>query len=1093
MTTASLRVLLVEDNPGDARLVREFLRDISELELHHVDSLAEGLEHLTIHDVDVILLDLGLPDSQGLETLHRVVAGASESPVIVLTGLDDEMTGMAAVRAGAEDYLAKGEWAGQILPRTIRYALERSENRLQLRRLNQILMAIRGVNQLIVREHDVGRLIQRCCEELVEPGGFDFAMIGLVDKTDTVTLLASSTTHTKENILKGAAMELQRPGCFEVVRQEGVLSGEELERLCSGCPSAELYAGGIKMVARLERRGQVYGFLCVINSKRTGATPDEQTLVQELADDLAFALYGIEEQRRREHAEALIAVRLQLLEFAAEHSIEEVLQKTLDEVENLTQSQMSFYHFEAGHRRTMSPRVWSTRMKQKYSQTRGAGMHKDLENADIWAASVETCQPLNPNDYAPLSATKGFPAIQLEVIRELTIPIYRNEKLVAVLGVGNKPTDYTEEDLGTVTLLADVAWEIAARKRTEADLRDTDRRYRRLFESAQDGILILDADTGIIIDVNPFLSDLLGYSRSAFIGKPLWEIGSFKIIAESQDAIEIFKEKNFFHLSELPLETADGRIVEVEVAGNVFQVDEANVIHCNIRDISERKRAEVERERLLSAIEQAGEMIIITDPEGIIQYVNPAFALTTGYAAGEAVGKSMSILKSGKQERAFYADLWATIISGRTWQGHIVNKRKDGTFYTEDMTISPVRDQVGKIINYVAVKHDITDHLQLESQLRQAQKMESVGRLAGGVAHDFNNMLGVILGSAELAMTMVKAEDPLHEFLREIFNAGKRSAEITRQLLAFARKQTIAPQSLDLNETVDGMLKMLRRLIGEDVCLAWLPETGLWPVRMDPSQIHQILANLCVNARDAIAGVGKITIETGMVTLNQESCDAQADDPCGDFVFLAVTDDGCGMDRQTLENIFEPFFTTKGVGKGTGLGLSTVYGIVKQNNGLIKVFSDPGNGTMFKIYLPRHKVETERDEISRNREIPTGRGETILVVEDEIALLHLIQSMLKRLGYSVLAAATPNEALNLVETCSRQIQLLMTDVVMPEMSGRDLAERLQASYPNIRVLYMSGYTDNIIARQCMLEEGVHFIHKPFVIDDIAIKLRKVLD
>ncbi len=422
----------------------------------------------------------------------------------------------------------------------------------------------------------------------------------------------------------------------------------------------------------------------------------------------------------------------------------------------------------------------------------------------------------------------------------------------------------------------------------------------------------------------------------------------------------------------------------------------------------------------------------------------------------------------------------------------MVNKRKDGTLYTEETTISPVRDASGRIVNYVAVKRDITEHLRLAAQFQQAQKMEAVGLLAGGVAHDYNNMLSVILGYAELALAKVDPAQPLHADLEEIIKAAIRSADITRQLLAFARKQTIIPVVLDLNETVESMLKMLRRLIGEDIDLAWLPEAGLCPVKMDPVQIDQILANLCVNARDAIADVGKITIETGNAVFDETYCADHFGFVAGEYVLLAVSDDGCGMDKETLDQIFEPFFTSKGVGQGTGLGLSTVYGIVKQNNGFINVYSEPGKGTTFRIYLPRYAgqaVDTPREKAA---EIPLSRGETVLVVEDEPALLKMGKMMLEKLGYRVLAAGTPGEAIRLAEEHAGEIQLLITDVVMPEMNGRDLAERMQSLYPGMKILFMSGYTADVIAHRGVLDEGVNFIQKPFSMKDLAVKVREAL-
>jgi ABC-type amino acid transport substrate-binding protein/signal transduction histidine kinase/CheY-like chemotaxis protein len=381
----------------------------------------------------------------------------------------------------------------------------------------------------------------------------------------------------------------------------------------------------------------------------------------------------------------------------------------------------------------------------------------------------------------------------------------------------------------------------------------------------------------------------------------------------------------------------------------------------------------------------------------------------------------------------------------------------------------------------------------LEDQLLQAQKMEAVGRLAGGVAHDYNNMLGVIIGYAGLGLDRLDASDPLYSDLEEILKAAKRSTDITRQLLAFARKQTIAPVPLDLNQTVEGMLKMLRRLIGEDINLAWLPKEGLWQVKMDPAQIDQILANLCVNARDAIAGVGKVTIETAKVTFDEAYCADHAGFLPGEFVMLAVSDDGCGMDKGTLENIFEPFFTTKDVDQGTGLGLATVYGIVKQNNGFINVYSEIGKGTTIKIYLARHAGAVVETKPESSAEIPRGQGEIVLLVEDEISMLNLTTRILERLDYFVLAAETPGEAMRLAAEHAGEIHLLITDVIMPEMNGRDLANQLQSLYPELKTLFMSGYTANVIAHRGVLDEGVHFIQKPFSMKELAGKIRETRD
>ena len=392
-----------------------------------------------------------------------------------------------------------------------------------------------------------------------------------------------------------------------------------------------------------------------------------------------------------------------------------------------------------------------------------------------------------------------------------------------------------------------------------------------------------------------------------------------------------------------------------------------------------------------------------------------------------------------------------------------------------------------------ARKRSEQEREKLQGQLIQAQKMESVGRLAGGVAHDFNNMLGAILGYTEMAMARIEPDEPLHTDLENIQEAAQRSADLTRHLLAFARKQTVSPKVIDLNDTIENMLKLLRRLIGEDIDLVWRPGKEVSPVKMDPSQIDQILANLCVNARDAIAGAGKVTIETGDTIFTEDYCRIHAGFVPGAYAMLIVSDNGCGMDKETQAHLFEPFFTTKEVGKGSGLGLATVYGIVKQNHGFINVYSEPGQGSAFKVYLPRHAVEPDR-AAKQEATMPGATGrETVLVVEDEPMLLDMTAAMLKLLGYTVLPAATPEKALRLAGEHGGTIDLLITDVVMPGMNGLELAEKLASLRPGLKRLFMSGYTANVIAHHGVLDEGVYFLQKPFLSNNLAAKVREALD
>jgi len=485
-------------------------------------------------------------------------------------------------------------------------------------------------------------------------------------------------------------------------------------------------------------------------------------------------------------------------------------------------------------------------------------------------------------------------------------------------------------------------------------------------------------------------------------------------------------------------------------------------------------------------------IFLIDNETGRILEANAAAAALYGYSHEELCAIKNTDLSAEPDEtrKATVSDM--TRIPVR-W-----HRRKNGTEFPVEITATHLIWESRPV--HIAAIRDITirmqaekDHLKLQAQLYQAQKMESVGRLAGGVAHDYNNMLNVILGYTELALDKVNSSEPLYADLQEILAAARRSADITRQLLAFARKQTIAPKVLDMNETVENMLTMLRRLIGENIDLVWRPEKKMVPVKIDISQLEQVLANLCVNARDAIAGVGKMTIETNTVIFDDAYCAERHGIIPGEFVLLAVSDDGCGMDQETLASIFEPFFTTKDVNQGTGLGLAMVYGIVKQNNGFINVYSEPGKGTTFRIYLPRYMGEKEQIQESISTQTHSGRGEMVLLVEDESALREMGKKMLERLGYGVWTAATPAEAFCLAAEHQDEIQLLITDVVMPEMNGRDLADQLHTLYPDMKILFMSGYTANVIAHQGVLDEGVQFIQKPFSMNDLGVKIRTILD
>ena len=504
------------------------------------------------------------------------------------------------------------------------------------------------------------------------------------------------------------------------------------------------------------------------------------------------------------------------------------------------------------------------------------------------------------------------------------------------------------------------------------------------------------------------------------------------------------------------------------------------------------------QEKYRRIVDTSNEGIWMLDEKQRISFVNNRLSERLGYQPEEMIGlelKSLLFEEDFQDHTKRMQDRQQGVAEQyeRRW------KHRNGQAIWTIVSATPIFDDRSQFKGSLAMLTDITkrklaeeEKTKLEYQLNQAQKIESIGQLAGGVAHDFNNMLGVILGHAELAMMKAEPSNPLIHDIEEIRTAAKRSADLTRQLLTFARKQTIAPRVLNLNETIAGMLNMLQRLIGENIHLSWNPATNPWSVKMDPVQIDQILANLCVNARDAISGIGKISIETQNCSLSESDKKFHPDVLPGDYVRLSVSDDGHGIEKDILPNIYEPFFTTKEFGQGTGLGLSTVFGAVKQNQGFIEVASELRQGTTFHIYLPRKQATATPVPEAATKPL-RGGTETVLLVEDDQMLLNLVKVMLEESGYTVLSALDIDTAITLAKEHSDPIHLLLTDMIMPEMNGRDLKDILQVIRPEMKVIFMSGYTADIIAKQGVIEEGVHFLQKPLSFDLLTAKVREVLD
>jgi PAS domain S-box-containing protein len=773
--------------------------------------------------------------------------------------------------------------------------------------------------------------------------------------------------------------------------------------------------------------------------------------------------------------------------------------------------------------------------------------------------------------------------------------------------------------------------EVVEHTRAEEALHRSETKFRTLYDSTSDAVMLLD-EKGFF-DCNQATLAVFGCAtREEFCSKhpadvspPVQPDGTDSLTLANQ-RIATAMEKGSNHFEWMHKRAATGETFPAEVLLSAMELDGKPVLQAVVRDITERKRSEESLRSQSAALEAAANAIVITDHNGTIQSVNPAFTALTGYTAQEAVGQNPRFLKGGKQDDAFYRNLWQTISSGQVWSGELTNRRKDGSLYVEEMTITPLRNADGVIARYIAIKQDITARKELEAQMErlrteytlilnsigegvhwidvdgrikfenpaaakmlgyevseligkpahstmhhtradgaaypqsecliyatlrdgvvrrvtdevfwrkdgssfaveylctpiydkngrsggsvvifaditgrkrleaqlfQSQKLETVGKLAGGVAHEFNSIMTAIIGHSELILGDLPSGHPLTQNAAGIRRAAERAATLTRQLLAYGRRAFLRPESLDLNQVMASMEGMVRQLMGADVDVRIVPAEGLRAVKADAGQIEQVIMNMAMNAAGAMPNGGKLTLETANVSFDQEHVGRDPELKPGDYVMLAITDTGTGMSAEVKARAFEPFFTTKGVGQGTGLGLSTCYGIIKQSGGHISVYSEPGRGTTFKIYLPQvepqAKIPLQRLD---SPDLPRGT-ETILLVEDDPALREMVAILLRRLGYTVLAAANGIEALSLKQQRDRgHIDLLFTDVVMPHMSGKELADRVQALHPHTRILFTSAYTENAIVHQGVLNPGVALLQKPFTPSALALKLREVLD
>lgn len=1105
MINTEYRILLIEDNKGDARLIHEMLKEAGEItpSLTTVSTLEQGLGAACTGNFDIILLDLSLPTSHGIETFNRVNHSVNNVPVIVLTGNTDESLGIEAVQRGAQDYLIKGLVDVQLLVHAIRYAIERNQLKAETDRQSREAMKSESrFRSMIEHNADAVVIIDLSGKiRYVNPAGLDLfgkksdLLIGkMFDFPITIgetTEIEISNTDSRTHLVEMRLVETEWEGkqaYFASLRDitQRKRFEEEVRNL------AKFPSENPSPVIRVSKDGQILfsnepgkQILESGNSNNPDRIPDylydkvreanesgQKKTFEISTDDKTYSVVFTP-------AKNADYVNLYGQDISARKRAEEELESERNLLRTLIDNIPDFIWIkdkDGGY--ILANMAVANIMGVEDPEQLIGKSDSDFHSADV------ACEYRKDEQYVINNMTPIFNKEEENSYRDRTqrwtittkLP-YRNNSgdIIGVLGIGR---DITE------------------RRLTEEALQKSEAFKDRIIDSSHDCIIVLDLN-GTLLFMSKGgqrlfeIEDIKGLIGTSWFN--LWK-GQDRCTAE--EAVSRARNGELGNF-EGYCETQNGKPKwwEVMISPITDTNGDVEQLLAISRDMTERKLAEEELRKLSIAVQQSPVSILITDVRGDIEYVNHRFSEMTGYEHKEVLGKTPRLLKSGEHESEFYDELWGTISTGREWQGEICNKKKDGELFWESATISPIKNEEGTITHYIGIKENITDRKNLEDQLRLSQKMEAIGRFAGGIAHDFNNMMTAVIGFSDYLLSSRQDDDSLVSIIEQIKTAGQRAASLTQQLLAFSRRQVMETQLIDLQSIIGNLDQMLKQLIGEDIILSIAFDKEPSIIKSDQSQVEQIIMNLVINARDAMPRGGELVIATETTSLDEDYCKEWIDIEPGNYVVLSISDTGRGMDKEIQSHIFEPFYTTKEIGKGTGLGLSTAYGIVKQSGGHIHCYSEPEEGTTFMIYFPSIAKTTKTlpcgEENHDEAEI-LRRSETVLIVEDENAVREIASSVLRGNGYYVLEAANSDEALAICRDRDGTIDLLITDIIMPGMQGPELAKEILAVFPQIAVLFISGYPDNSVAKLELFESENNFLQKPFTPKKLLLTIQEIL-
>ena len=1004
----SLGILVVEDNPADADLIRELLPATGPVHfrVECVARLSAALTRLPGGGIDLVLLDLGLPDSQGMATLRQLRTAAPAVPVIVLTGCDNRELGLLAVQEGAQDFLVKGQVTADLLERAIRYSRERHKSEAALRESEARFRSL-----------------------------YENAVVGFYRTTPDGRILMVNPA-----VLK-------------------MLGFSTLEELTRRNLEQEGYAPNYSRAAfkaRLERDGLVAGWEAAW-TRCDGSlrfVRENCRVVRDEAGRPTFYDGSIEDITERKLAEAAREEERNLLRTLIDHLPDMI------------------YVRDTANRFLLANEAFARQMA--------------TTTADIVGKADA--------DYYPPNVAAGFAATDRKVFaggaqldHQCSVAFPNGQRLQLL-----STKVPLKNAHGEVTGLVGVIHDITTQKLAEQKLRDSEEKFARMFNSSPVATCLIRVKDGLYLDANAAFLTLFEWSRDEAVGHTALELNLWVKLEQQTALFALLEDCGVVHNYEVELRAKSGQILQILWSGVVLMVGGERCLLGSALDITQRKRAEEQLKVQFSALSAAANGIVITDRKGKIEWVNPSFTELSGYTPEEAIGQNPRLLKSGEHSPDFYATLWATILAGNVWHGEMINRHKTGRLYTEDATITPILGANGEITHFVAIKLDVTERRALENQLRQAQKMESMGTLAGGIAHDFNNILAAMVGFGYLLQQDTTDNPEAQESVAEILQAANRAKDLVRQILTFSRQREQRPEIIRLEVVVKEALKLLRASLPAHMKIELHLAAEAPAVLADPTQVYQVVMNLATNALHAMEDrPGRLTVSLEPALPNAELRLAHPELKPALYARLTVADTGTGMDAVIMERIFDPFFTTKPVGKGTGLGLSVVLGIVKSHDGVITVESQVGVGTTFRVYFP---AQTQTSAAAETAAQPAGRGhgQRILFVDDEPALTSVSQKQLLRLNYQVATAESALEALRRARENPAQFDLVITDLTMPELSGVELARQIHSLRPELPIILVSGYSASVNA-ETLREVGIQeVLEKPVSWTALAAAVQRVL-